>query len=303
MSRLLVVSAEPELLETVACAMSDLEMEVAVAPSVAEATARSSLFEPSVVLVSTSATGGDAAEAVARLRVVAALRHALFVLVGSPAELATAGNAFTDDVFETPCRAFEVAARVRNLARLHRAVAENDRLRAQVAELTARAPVVSVRDERSGVYDRRYFELRLPEEIERSMRYGQPLSIIRVSLPDFLSIQERHGREARDEAFRALGATLQQSVRKVDLVARLHGAEFVVVAPNTDEAGVRVVATRLESVVRELFSRRAFGPRRTPVTVRIGTATLHGRDGLACPSATQLLESAEPHAGDERATA
>lgn len=303
MSRLLVVSAEPELLETVARAVSDLEMQVVVARSVAEAAARTPSFEPSVVLVSTSATGGDAAEAVARLRVVAALRDAMFVLVGSSMELATAGDAFTDDVFETPCRAFEVAARLRNLARLHRAVAEIDTLRAQIAELTARAPLVAVRDERSGAYDRRYFELRLPEEIERSRRYGQPLSVVRVSLPDFLGIQEQHGRETRDEAFRALGATLQQTVRKVDLVARLHGAEFVVVAPNTDEAGARFVARRLESVVRELFSRRAYGPRRTPVTVRTGTATLQGRDGLACPSATQLLESAEPRADDERATA
>jgi diguanylate cyclase (GGDEF)-like protein len=105
-------------------------------------------------------------------------------------------------------------------------------------------------DPLTGVYNRWEFERIMAREQERSRRYGAVLSCLMVDIDAFKKINDTHGHPAGDAVLQAMAAILEQSTRKVDLVFRYGGDEFVVVMPNTNrkraEEARRRVLERLE---------------------------------------------------------
>ncbi|MBI3871657.1 MAG: GGDEF domain-containing protein [candidate division Zixibacteria bacterium] len=100
-------------------------------------------------------------------------------------------------------------------------------------------------DTLSGAFNRRYFNLRLMEEVARSDRFGRPLSLIIADLDHFKPLNDTQGHQAGDVVLRYVGQAVRRSVRSIDILCRLGGDEFAVLMPDTDAAECALLGERL----------------------------------------------------------
>jgi len=101
-------------------------------------------------------------------------------------------------------------------------------------------------DPLTGLANRRSWDERLEEELERSRRTGQALSVVMIDLDGFKAVNDRGGHEAGDLLLKELARAWQTATRGGgDFLARLGGDEFGVLAPGSDAIGIRRLAKRL----------------------------------------------------------
>lgn len=100
-------------------------------------------------------------------------------------------------------------------------------------------------DPLTGLFNRRYAEKRLKEEISRSQRKGYPLTLVLFDLNDFKQINDRFGHSAGDEVLKAFSESLGKAVREADLAARLGGDEFVMLLTECDAAQAETIVNRI----------------------------------------------------------
>lgn len=137
---------------------------------------------------------------------------------------------------------------------------------------------LSITDGLTGVWNRRYLNMRLAQEVERSIRFRRPLSLLLLDVDLFKNINDRYGHQRGDAVLIELAQRVNRAVRgQVDTLARLGGEEFVLILPETAADGARTVAEKiLEAVSLESFGGEGEDP--VSVTVSIGCATFpqHG---------------------------
>lgn len=128
-----------------------------------------------------------------------------------------------------------------------------DRLQHRLAEIGAPADVCAlaaelagqaVRDSLTGLYNRRFFDEALAQNIETARRYGRDLSLVIFDLDRLKLINDTCGHQAGDEALKTFAQLLQKTARKADLVCRIGGDEFAVILPETGLSNVRKITTR-----------------------------------------------------------
>jgi diguanylate cyclase (GGDEF)-like protein len=126
-------------------------------------------------------------------------------------------------------------------------------------------------DPLTGVYNRRKIEEVLRSEMERSLRYGSPLSLIFLDLDNFKRINDTYGHRRGDEILKAVARTVMEAVRRTDWVGRYGGEEFLVLLPQTTREGARRVGERIRRAVKDL---------RLGVTVSLGVTSFRPHDTL-----------------------
>jgi diguanylate cyclase (GGDEF)-like protein len=139
---------------------------------------------------------------------------------------------------------------------------------AAVAIRNARLEDLSFKDPLTGVYNRRYFALRLEEEARRHARFGEPLSLVMLDLDRFKSINDELGHRAGDDTLREAAELIVASSRSFSIVTRYGGDEFAVLLVNTPKSGGVKYAQRIKAVVEH----HRFG--HGPLTVSVGIAAL-----------------------------
>ena len=140
--------------------------------------------------------------------------------------------------------------------------------RADLAAANAKLTVLATTDGLTGVNNRMAFNAKLTEEFGRAGRHAHPLSLVLMDVDDFKAFNDQFGHPAGDAVLKATAATLQQTVRSIDMVARYGGEEFAVILPDTDEAGAMALAERFRQAIADHpWKKRA-------VTVSVGAATL-----------------------------
>ncbi len=100
-------------------------------------------------------------------------------------------------------------------------------------------------DPLTGLPNRRAVQDGLKRMAAQALRSGSPLAAIGLDLDRFKDINDRFGHEAGDTVLAHVGALLATSVRASDLVGRIGGEEFVILAPDTDAAGAATLAENL----------------------------------------------------------
>jgi diguanylate cyclase (GGDEF)-like protein/putative nucleotidyltransferase with HDIG domain len=119
---------------------------------------------------------------------------------------------------------------------------ENGRLYAK-AEQRARV------DELTGLFNRRHFDERLGEEIDRHSRYGGMLSLIFLDLDFFKAYNDKHGHIAGDKVLTQIGQLIEKSIRNIDIAFRYGGDEFAVLLPQSEVDDAFVVAERVRGKI------------------------------------------------------
>jgi diguanylate cyclase (GGDEF)-like protein len=146
-------------------------------------------------------------------------------------------------------------------------------LRDQVERLVTQLAAAARSDSLTKLANRRELEDRFAAELERSTRTARPLSMLVLDLDWFKEYNDRFGHNAGDRALVMLALALKRATRTSDVVARLGGEEFGVLAPETDETEAYLLAERLRAEVRTTFARET-----EKMTISCGVASfpVHG---------------------------
>jgi diguanylate cyclase (GGDEF)-like protein/putative nucleotidyltransferase with HDIG domain len=158
------------------------------------------------------------------------------------------------------------------------------------AQLYARLEQKSRIDELTGLFNRRYFEERLKEELSRHSRYGDVFSIFMIDLDNFKAYNDVYGHPAGDILLGQIGKIIRNSVRNVDQAFRYGGDEFVVILPQTARDAAYVVAERVRRQIAEEMEKRAIA-----VTCSIGLAS-YPADGMLSGELVDVADVALYHA-------
>lgn len=119
-----------------------------------------------------------------------------------------------------------------------------------VREIKARAHL-AMTDPLTGIANRRLLLWRLAEELAEVERSGGTLTLLYLDLDKFKRINDALGHHAGDRVLQQVARILRQAVRPHDVVARVGGDEFVVLAPGLGEDGAEGLAERLQQAVAE----------------------------------------------------
>lgn len=121
------------------------------------------------------------------------------------------------------------------------------------------------------IYNHRFFQDRLCEEISRASRYNRSLSLIMLDLDDFKNFNDTWGHQEGDKLLNWFAALCGKCVRNIDILARYGGEEFVILLPETDSQAAFAVADRIREMC-EKQSLTIFGKNKG-MTVSAGLAT------------------------------
>jgi len=131
----------------------------------------------------------------------------------------------------------------------------NERLSVEVAwrqrmehDLVRRANI----DDLTGVANRRWFHELAEQELRRAQRHRHALAVLVLDVDHFKDVNDTHGHLAGDEVLVELARTLEDQVRRVDVLGRIGGEEFAVVMPGADLERASEAAERLRAAVAEL---------------------------------------------------
>lgn len=141
------------------------------------------------------------------------------------------------------------------------------------AAMHQRMEELSIIDPLTGVYNFRYFTAKLIDELKRSRRYRQPVSLIMIDIDYFKKTNDRHGHQAGNEVLRGLVAVIQRCIRDTDVLSRYGGEEFVVVLPQTDKRDAFIIGERIRSMVAETAFGNFGDYPEMHITVSIGITT------------------------------
>jgi two-component system cell cycle response regulator len=132
------------------------------------------------------------------------------------------------------------------LLRIH--VKEEGKLRAMAKTLSARSQTLeqaALTDPLTGMHNRRYFDDALKEYLCEFAKIHKPVGLMIFDLDHFKHVNDTHGHDVGDEVLRAVAGCLRDMTRYHDVVARLGGEEFAVVAPNMDIDDLTKLAERI----------------------------------------------------------
>lgn len=138
----------------------------------------------------------------------------------------------------------------------------------------------SIRDALTGLFNRRYLDESLKQEIIKAKRNQQPLSVIMVDVDHFKRFNDNYGHDVGDIVLRELGRFLQQKVRGYDIACRYGGEEMTLILTNAPISVAKERAENICSGVREL-SLKNQDEILPSITVSLGVACfpLHGTTG------------------------
>lgn len=149
-----------------------------------------------------------------------------------------------------------------------------------VTEVVAREHLLSelaMKDVLTSAYNRRYFDRRLAEELERCKRYGRTLGLVMLDIDYFKNVNDCYGHQFGDAALCAAVSRWTKTLRSSDLVARYGGEEFCVLLPETGAEECLALAERLRvSMSASDISYRELCAR---ITVSAGVAFFREGDG------------------------
>jgi diguanylate cyclase (GGDEF)-like protein len=148
----------------------------------------------------------------------------------------------------------------------------NAGLRAANNELAA----IAVRDELTGLLNRRAIIARLAQALDDHRSQGLSFSVLMVDLDHFKAVNDQLGHLGGDQVLAQVAVRLKDAIRSSDAVGRYGGEEFLVFLQDTTAAQARTVASKLLRAIRaEPF---VFQGHAVPVTVSIGVATVQAAD-------------------------
>jgi diguanylate cyclase (GGDEF)-like protein len=149
---------------------------------------------------------------------------------------------------------------------------------AALQQANARLEELSITDALTGLANRRRFDTRLAEEVQRAHRHGTELALLMIDIDHFKRYNDLLGHPQGDVALQAVAAVLARQARRPgELVARCGGEEFALLLPHASRSSAAVVAERCIVAMNTLALPHGASPTAAHVTLSIGAALLDAR--------------------------
>jgi diguanylate cyclase (GGDEF)-like protein len=145
----------------------------------------------------------------------------------------------------------------------------------QNAHYVERVKQLAYLDGLTGIFNRRFFELRIMEEIERARRYGTGMAVIMADIDQFKRLNDEFGHLLGDEVLRQVSSLFHQQLRKVDVVCRYGGEEFAILLTQITTQQALAIAEKLRRLV-ETFQFPGV-PRTITISAGVAAFPAHGK--------------------------
>ncbi|HEU0152295.1 MAG TPA: diguanylate cyclase [Arenimonas sp.] len=162
----------------------------------------------------------------------------------------------------------------------------------ELSDANAQLEVLAMTDGLTGLANRRHFGDQLAREVTRCAEKGKPLALVTMDIDHFKAINDTYGHPAGDAVLRRVAMLLEEQVRGGDLLARVGGEEFAVLALETPMSEALPLAERLRAAI-EGAGPIAVGRDAVPVTISLGVAVLWSRQGDLLKAPERLLAAAD----------
>ena len=120
-----------------------------------------------------------------------------------------------------------------------------------VKESERRYMELSMIDDLTQLYNSRHFYAQLAREIERALRYGQPLTLLMLDLDQFKDFNDTYGHIEGDDVLSSIGRIIKGCLRDSDSGYRYGGEEFTIILPMTKAADGVSIAKRIQESLRK----------------------------------------------------
>jgi len=184
---------------------------------------------------------------------------------------------------------------------LERALADAESLKRRYAEL-------SVIDELTGLYNRRFFFPESSSILSRSLRYKKDLCLLLLDIDHFKNINDTYGHMVGDEVLKQCANLFREQIREADVLARFGGEEFIFTLSETDLEGGKQMAERIRAAVKAMKFKA--DDHSFDITISIGIACLGNKEqGKAQVILERLISEADQalyfgkHSGRDRSSA
>ncbi|MEK6917591.1 MAG: GGDEF domain-containing protein [Nanoarchaeota archaeon] len=124
-----------------------------------------------------------------------------------------------------------------------------DELFSKIDESISAIYDLAIHDEKTGLYNHKFFDTELEMEIEKTERGQQKLSLMITDIDFFKKINDKYGHIKADELLAQLAKVLQKQLRKSDVIARFGGEEFFILLPETNLEKAKRLSSRLKSAI------------------------------------------------------
>ncbi len=154
------------------------------------------------------------------------------------------------------------------LLRLKRVINERQLTKERVYMLK-RLQKLAITDALTSLYNSRHFYSQIELEVDRSNRYGHPLSLLLMDIDHFKDYNDSYGHLEGNKVLQRIGGVIRSCLRKMDSAYRYGGEEFTVILPETSGDEAEIVAQRIRSAVAE----ETFAPspdQSVSVTISVG---------------------------------
>src|SRR5882724_11675805 len=150
----------------------------------------------------------------------------------------------------------------------------------QNAHYVERVKQLGYLDGLTGIFNRRFFELRIEEELERARRFDFGMAVIMVDIDQFKRLNDEFGHLLGDEVLRQVSSIFSQQLRKIDVVCRYGGEEFAILLSQTSHEHAVGVAEKLRRIIDAWQFPGV--PRSVTISAGVATCPEHGtnRDDL-----------------------
>jgi len=146
--------------------------------------------------------------------------------------------------------------------------AETEKMKSELESQNEKLREQVFRDPLTRLYNRRYFDEVLRNEVQRASRVATSVAVLFIDADRFKLLNDQYGHQFGDEVLTGIGESLTECLRSSDIAARFGGEEFVVLALETDETGLRILSERIRKRIEDRIFR--FEGKVVPVTVSVG---------------------------------
>jgi len=129
-------------------------------------------------------------------------------------------------------------------------------------------------DNLTGLFNRNKFNTLFGKEIRRGLRYNNHLSLVLLDIDFFKVVNDTHGHQIGDQVLKEIASIIMQDVREHDTAVRWGGEEFLILLPETDLEGAKIVAKK----IRNSISEKPLTNKKLNITASFGITIMNDKD-------------------------
>jgi two-component system cell cycle response regulator len=246
-TRVLVVDDDDDGLYILKLLLSKMKYDVHTARDGEEALQKAEALVPDIILLDVMMPKLNGFEVCKRVKATPEGMYIPIILLTAKSELMSKIEGLdcgADEYLTKPYDMSELTARIRSMLRIKLL---NDSLRNANKQLEE----LSVTDELTKLFNRRYLNRKLEDEFRRAVRYKRPLSCLMFDADHFKSVNDTYGHKFGDIVLRDIAKIILDTARLVDICGRFGGEEFLAILPDTNIEDARIVGERIRKKVED----------------------------------------------------